>query len=325
MTKKILVTGSEGFVGRHLRRVLVERGVQVIGVDLPDRGAEIARNLADTTFSAGELSETVGAVDGIVHLAARITRGSSVDGEARRNLRAIAEVPVQLMEAFSARHGTTHLVFCSSIKVYGLNGALPIDPDASPLHPEAHSYGSAKALAERLLAISRSRGLGTVAIVRPSYVYGPGQRATTAIPAFLRACWQGDAPAVFGDGTQLRDDVLATDVAFCLAEACLRRVEGAFNAAGERARTLFEVAETCCRAVEAVGGPRGLTPTLSSARPPAPWHDQSFDISRTRTLLGYTPVSLLEGLKQEARWIAEGADPLRSGEYVQVQNHGGAP
>jgi UDP-glucose 4-epimerase len=316
MSKRILVTGSEGFVGRHLRRVLEERGVQVIGVGLPDRGAEVTCNLADPHFSADGLAASVGAVDGIVHLAARITRGSSVDSDARQNLRAIAGVPLGLMEAFSARHGATHLVFCSSIKVYGAQGPLPIAPTTSPLYPDAYSYGSAKALAERLLEISCARGLGTCAIVRPSYIYGPGQPATTAIPAFLRACWQGSAPLVFGDGAQLRDDVFARDVAFCLAEACLRPATGVFNAASGRALTLFQVAEQCCRAVEALGGPRDLMPTLSSARTPARWLNQSFDISHTSEQLGYRPTPLLEGLKQEALWIRAGADPLRASEFA---------
>lgn len=314
MSAKVLVTGSEGFVGRHLRRALVARGAQVIGVDLEGRGAELSRNLAESNFSAEELAETVGAVDGIVHLAARITRGSSVDANARQNLRAIAEVPVRLMEAFSARHGSTHLVFCSSIKVYGPQGSAPIAPELSPLRPEAHSYGSAKALAERLLTISAARGLGSCAVVRPSFVYGPGQPKTTAIPAFLRSCFQGTAPTVFGDGKQLRDDVLASDVAACLAEACLRRAEGAFNAASGHARTLLEVAEACCRAVEALGGPR-LSPSLDAGRPPARWIDQTFDISRTRTALGYEPTAFLEGLTREARWIADGADPLKAVEF----------
>jgi len=317
MTKKVLVTGSEGFVGRHLRRALVARGALVLGVDLPGRGAELEQNLADAEFSAETLAERVGAVDGIVHLAARITRGSSVDGDARRNLRAIAEVPVRVMEAFNARYGPTHLVFCSSIKVYGDQGAGPIQPSLSPLRPEAHSYGSAKALAERLLEISRARGLGSYAVVRPSFVYGPGQPTTTAIPAFLRTCLSGAGPSVFGDGLQLRDDVLVSDVAYCLAEACLRKAEGAFNAAGDRSRTLFEVAELCCRAVEALGGPRGLKPSLSDARPPARWINQSFDISRTRALLDYEPAPLLTGLTQEARWLSEGADPTRASEYVE--------
>lgn len=322
MSKRILVTGSEGFVGRHVRRVLVARGARVVGVDLADRGAEVTRNLGDPRFSAEELAESVGAVDGIVHLAARITRGSSVDGDARQNLRAIAEVPVRLMEAFSARHGATHLVFCSSIKVYGSQSSRPIDPAASPLHPEAYSYGSAKALAERLLEISRKRGPGTCTIVRPSYVYGPGQPPTTAIPLFLRACWQGSAPVVFGEGTQVRDDVFAGDVAACLAEACLCRAEGTFNAASGQARTLLQVAELCCRAVEAVGGPRDLMPSLNAARAPARWLDQSFDISRTRELLGYEPAPLLEGLKQEALWLAAGADPLCASEYAALNQRG---
>ena len=322
MAKRVLVTGSEGFVGRHLRRVLAASGADVIGVDIPGHGAEVELDLSDRTFSAEALAERVGAVDGIVHLAARITRSSSIDADARSNLRTIAEVPVQLMEAWNQRHGPTHLVFCSSIKVYGARARLPIAPDGSPLHPDSHSYGSAKALGERLLEITRRRGLGTYAIVRPSYVYGPGQRATTAIPAFLRACWQGERPVVFGDGRQLRDDVLASDVAYCLAEACVRRVEGALNAAGERARFLLEVAELCCRAVEAVGGPQGLSPMLDGTRAPARWIDQSFDSSRTQALLGYQPVPLLDGLKRHARWIRDGADASRAAEYAAAAERG---
>jgi nucleoside-diphosphate-sugar epimerase len=316
MVKRILVTGSEGFVGRHVRRALTRAGAEVVGIDMPGCGAEIGCDLSDPRVSPEELVASVGPVAGIVHLAARITRTSSVDAGARRNVRVIAEVPVRLMEAWNQRYGPTHLVFCSSIKVYGAQARLPIAPDASPLRPEPNSYGSAKALGERLLEVSRLRGLGTCAIVRPSYVYGPGQRATTAIPSFLRTCWQGMQPIVFGDGRQLRDDVLASDVAYCLTEACVRRVEGAFNAGGERVRCLLDVAELCCRAVEAVGGPRGLSPALDATRAPAPWVDQSFDSSRTRVLLDYEPAPLLEGLMRQARWMRDGADTARAVEYT---------
>ena len=294
----------------------------MIGVDLVGRGADISCDLAEPRFSAEELAASVGAVDGIVHLAARISRGSSVDEGARHNLRAIAEMPVRLMEAFSARHGSTHLVFCSSIKVYGPQGPAPIAPELSPLRPEAYSYGSAKALAERLLAISAARGLGTCAVLRPSFVYGPGQPQTTAIPAFLSAAWQGVAPSVFGSGTQLRDDVLVSDVAACLAEACLRRAEGTFNAASGQSRTLLDVAELCCRAVEALGGPR-VRPQLCAERPAARWLDQTFDISRTQAVLGYEPTAILEGLQREARWLADGADPKRT-PFDEPPSTGGA-
>jgi len=295
----ILVTGSQGFVGGALRALLAARGHPVVGVDLPGRGAEVELDLGDEAFDAEALARRLGPVGGIIHLAAHITRGSSVDGAARRNLRAIAEVPARLGETWSAAHGPTHVVLCSSLKVYG-DVPSPIDPLTSPLRPEPRSYGSAKALAERLLAISARRAGFTAAFVRLTYVYGPGQHATNATPIFLRACWRGEAPVVFGEGRELRDDVFVGDVAYCLAEACLRRAEGPFNAGGERARSLMEVATLCCEAVAAVGGPSGLRPVVDRARAGKPWIDQSFDIARTIATFGYRPTPMIEGLKREA-------------------------
>ena len=263
------MTGSQGFVGGHLRRALGQRGCEVIGVDVAGRGAEIALDLA--AFDADALARRVGPVAGIIHLAARISRSSSVDAAARANLRAIAEAAPLLGEAWRAAHGPTHLVLCSTLKVYGAQPS-PIAPSASPLRPEPRTYGSAKALAERLVAIAGRRAGFSTTIVRLTYVYGPGQAAHNAIPIFLDACWRGEPPVVFGDGHELRDDVLVTDVADGLAEACLRRVEATLNAGGEGARPLREVAALCCQAVAAAGGPTGLVPRFEIRSRCAPWH-----------------------------------------------------
>jgi UDP-glucose 4-epimerase len=296
-------------VGSTLRRALARRGCDVIGVDLPGRGAAIDQDLAALDpRGADDLARQVGPVAGIIHLAARITRGSSVDVGARANLRAIAEAPVLLAEAWRTAHGPTHLVLCSTLKVYG---ALPNPqrPDASPLRPEARSYGSAKALAERLVAIAARRAGFSATIVRLTYVYGPGQVAHNAIPIFLRACWRGEPPVVFGDGHELRDDVFVSDVADGLAEACLRRVEGILNAGGERARPLGEVAALCCQAVAAAGGPSGISPRFELGKPGKPWIDQSFDASGFHALLGRPPTTLLAGLTAEATALGPGSGP----------------
>lgn len=299
-------------MGGYLRRALVARGQRVIGVDLPGSGAEIEQDLGEVSFDAGVLAARVGPVGGIIHCAARITRGSSVDLVARRNVRAIAEAAVLLAEAWRAQQTSLHLVFCSTLKVYG-RVPLPIDPVTSPLRPEPRSYGAAKALAERLLAVSARRAGYTFAIVRPTYVYGPGQHAGNAIPTFLRAAWRGEAPVIFGGvGGELRDDVFVGDVATCLAEACLRRAEGPFNAAGERARTLREVAALCCQAVAELGGPSGLEPRLEPGQTPKPWIDQSFEARRTHERLGVAPTPFLEGLRQ----AAESLRPSSLGPHV---------
>mgnify|MGYP000993134023 CR=1 FL=1 len=310
---RILVTGSQGFVGRHLRAALDARGIACVGVDRPGTGAEFERDLSAPDLDVDDLVARAGAIDHVIYMAATITRGSSVDALARDNLRAIADAPVRLMEAFAARASAPHLVYCSTYKSYGPARTLPIDPMRPPQDPDPHSYGSAKSLAEALLAISSRRAGYRYAIVRPTCIYGPGQHLHNAIPLFLKAAWEGRVPTVAGDGQNLRDDVYAPDLAWAMIEATLARAEGAFHAGGERGRTIFETAQVCAEAVAALGGPR-VTPAVDASKPAKWWLDQSFDLTRTRAQLSYDPLPLLEGLKTEALWIKAGgiaADAVR--------------
>jgi nucleoside-diphosphate-sugar epimerase len=316
MSLPIVVTGSEGFVGKHLRRVLTGRGIPVLGVDRPGTGAEVEQDLSDPSLDADALAARCGAVRGVIYMAATITRGSSVDAAARGNLRAISEASVELLEAFRHSAPEAHFVYCSTYKGYGPPEAQPIDPERPPQRPDPHSYGSAKALGERLLKIASARSGAKFAVVRPTCIYGPGQHLHNAIPIFLRSAWAGEAPTVFGTGRDVRDDVYAPDLSRALTEACLRRAVGAYHATGERPYTIWEVAELCCRAVAEVGGPTGLTPRLDTSKPPKWWLDQTFDNRRSRERLGYQPTPLLEGLKAEALWIESGADPKRAGEFA---------
>jgi UDP-glucose 4-epimerase len=316
MSLPIVVTGSEGFVGRHLRRALTARAIPVIGVDRPGTGAEIEQDLSDPGLDTDALAARCGAVQGVIHMAATITRGSSVDATARSNLRAIAQASVELFDAFHAAAPGSHFVYCSTYKGYGPPEQQPIDPERPPQRPDPHSYGSAKALGERLLQIASTRTGARFAIVRPTCISGPGQHLHNAIPIFLRSAWAGESPIVFGSGKDMRDDVYAPDLARALLEACVRRETGAFHATGERGHTIWELAEQCCQAVAELGGPSGLAPRLDPSKPPKWWLDQTFDWQRTRQRLGYQPTPLLEALKAEALWIRAGADPRRTGEFV---------
>jgi len=309
VSRRIVVTGSQGFVGLHLRRALTARGCEVFGVDRPGTGAEAEVDLSDPSFDAAELAGRAGPVTGVIYMAATITRGSSVDATARDNLRAIADTATSMFEAFSATKERPHFVYCSTYKTYGPAGPGLIDPQAPPQRPDPHSYGSAKSLAERLLAIAAARTGAAYAVVRPTCIYGPGQHLHNAIPRFLRAALEGKDPVVFGTGADVRDDVLAPDLSYCLAEACLRRATGAFHATGDRSRTILEVAEACCRVVERLGGPAGRRPSLDPSRPPKWWLDQRFDWERSKRLLDYEPTPFEEGLAYEANWLSRGASP----------------
>ena len=307
MRRRVVVTGSQGFVGRHLRRALEVRGCEVIGVDRPGCGAEVELNLAHPGFDARALADRAGRVDGLIYLAAAPNRGSSVDAAARSNLRAIATAAVATFEAFAGRREAPHFVYCSTYRVYGAKLGV-IEPGDGPGHPDPYSNGSAKALGERLLRVAAERAGQRFAIVRPSCVYGPGQPPEHAIPRFLSAALEGRKPVVFGSGNEVRDDAFVPDVAYCLAEACLRRATGEFHASGVRSRTILEVAEACCRAVELLGGP-SVSPLLDPKQTPKWWQSQRFSWERSRAELDYTPSLFDEALLCQASWISRGADP----------------
>jgi nucleoside-diphosphate-sugar epimerase len=306
---RVVVTGSQGFVGRHLRKSLARRGAICIGVDRPGTGAEIEIDLSRPDFDPDAVWEQVsGKAEAIIYMAANITRTSSVDEAARGNLRLIAEAQVRLIEAGHARGQCSHVVDCSTFKIFGPQK----QPDGivaatHPRRPDPYSYGSAKALAERLLAIASVRAGFSYSMVHPTCIYGPGQHLHNAIPLFLKACLAGEDPVVFGDGKSIRDDVYAPDLSDVLIEAALTKKVGSFHAHGEKARTILEVAELCCEATRKIGGKAGLRPRLEAGKPPKWWLDQSFDVRSTREAFDFRPTPQLDALVAEAKWIDEGA------------------
>ncbi len=307
---RILVTGSQGFVGTHLRAALSLRGIECVGVDRPGSGAEIQVNLSDPALDFGALVEEAGELDSIIYMAATITRGSSVDALARDNLRAIAEGPVKLMEAFSAKGDAPHLIACSTFKMYGpsvvereIDGAF--DPADPPQRPDPHSYGSVKFLAERLLQISSRRAGYAYGVVRPSCIYGPGQHAKNAIPRFLAALLEGKAPTVYGAGKSIRDDVFAPDLSWMMIEAALHRSTLAHHGAGERSRSILEVAQLACD-VAREEGVADLEAMTDPSKTPKWWIDQDFDLGSVRSELGYRPTPLKEGIRAQLRWMQTG-------------------
>lgn len=176
-----VVTGANGFVGRALCPVLVERGwhVRVVQRSLPaGEGMASVEPLVVPEFDdfSGWPAIFDGA-DAVFHLAARVhqMRESAADPLAEYR-RVNVTLTCRLARAAAAA-GVRRFVFVSSIKVNGEQSPAgqPFTPEA-PAHP-ADPYAISKYEAEQaLLAIGRETGLQVV-IVRPVLVYGPGVKA----------------------------------------------------------------------------------------------------------------------------------------------------
>lgn len=170
----ILVTGSNGFVGRHLCLTLTDRGIPFRGAvrKHPRLGQVDVGDLNAVTQWGPALTD----VHAIIHLAARVHVMSDTEQDPLRAYREV-NLDATLNLARQAHNaGVKRFVFVSSVKV---NGEGTNDkPFTAFDHPApCDPYGQSKMEAESALqTFGRESGMEIV-IVRPPLVYGPGVKA----------------------------------------------------------------------------------------------------------------------------------------------------
>ncbi|WP_147029525.1 NAD-dependent epimerase/dehydratase family protein [Methylobacterium oxalidis] len=223
---RILVTGSAGFIGFHLSRLLLAEGHAVTGLDgFSDyydiglkraRHAELARHPG---FEAIEgRIETPGllralmartAPEIVVHLAAQAGVRYSLE-----NPQAYADANLmgsfQLLEAVRA-HPVRHLLLASTSSAYGGNTELPFretDQAVSPLTLYAASKLAMEAMAH---SYSHLFAIPTTAF-RFFTVYGPWGRPDMALFLFTGKILAGEPIEVFSGGSAERDFTYVTDL-----------------------------------------------------------------------------------------------------------------
>jgi GDP-4-dehydro-6-deoxy-D-mannose reductase len=177
---RILITGINGFVGRHLSAHLSAQGAEVFGFDLARPAAKnvFLGDMLDRATCQRVLSEAV--PDIIFHLAGLI-KSPEIDSLYRANLSATVTLFEQIIE--SGRHPI--FVMAGSSAVYGRRaGNKPITEQVK-LHPLTH-YAISKAAQEMAaLRYFESYGLPVV-ILRMFNLLGPGQSPELACSAFAR-------------------------------------------------------------------------------------------------------------------------------------------
>lgn len=178
MTKRILLTGSTGFVGLAITGQLKKSDCQVYSVvryikdDSPQNAIEVG-DINGTTDYRNALSK----VDVVIHVAGRahIMRDESSDP-----LVEYRKVNVEGSENLArqaAVAGVKRFVFISSVKVSGESTtAKPAYTDLMQPAPE-DAYGQSKYEAEEVLKqVTAETGMEVV-IIRPPLVYGAGVKA----------------------------------------------------------------------------------------------------------------------------------------------------
>lgn len=179
LSKKILITGATGFVGRRVLELLSKGDSKLVafGRTAPAAGCDFVKG--ELTSSAN-YSEAVRGCDVVIHIAGRAHVMTEDKEQSLRLYREINVVATLALAQKAAAAGVNRFVYISSVKVNGekTRERCPFFSDDTP-KPE-DPYGISKAEAEAgLRQIAAETGMEVV-IIRPPLVYGPGVKANFA-------------------------------------------------------------------------------------------------------------------------------------------------
>ncbi|NQU76564.1 MAG: NAD-dependent epimerase/dehydratase family protein [Planctomycetes bacterium] len=196
-----LVTGATGLLGSHICEQLVRLGQPVRalvrnGSDssfLESIGVEVVRGDITTPDS---LPAAMSGVDIVYHAAAKVGDWGPWQEFVTATITGTANVLAAARDA-----GVSRFLHVSSISAYGrpADGVVALD-ETAPLGQNLHRwsyYSRAKIEAERLVWATHNAGQMAVTVCRPSWLYGPRDRAS--IPRLIRAIEAGKA-VLAGDG-----------------------------------------------------------------------------------------------------------------------------
>jgi len=229
---KVLLTGSNGFVGCHLAALLKVRGHHVVGLDankadvpawlckartdfadIITLGCDITNMEALTTVLKNVAPEVV------IHLAAR---PGVADAETNPGVYEEVNVKgvVNLISACRVAK-VRRIVHASSSSVYGsTNGAIVENQVLAPL---GH-YGRTKVTGEQLLENAATSGDFGIFVLRPFSVIGPLGRPDMAPWRFAESLLKGASITVHEGAS--RDFTSVQDIALAFALAAETKISG---------------------------------------------------------------------------------------------------
>lgn len=295
---RAIVTGADGFIGRHMVQCLRGVGIEVLGLDrsVSRRDEHTVDECVDLSKS-GVLDQYVDAGSVVFHLAgAANVRGSITDPI--NDFNSNATLTLNVLE--SVRRSGARMLLPSSGSVYDATSDTPY-PETTALCPSS-PYGAAKIAAEAYCqAYRRSYGID-VRVARIFSVYGPGIRRLAIYDFYQRLRENPAQLTLRGDGGQTRDYMYVGDVARALVLIASRGVAGGtYNVASGKARTMREVAA----AVASAAGFSDCTITVDGVPQSGELYRMEADTSRL-TDLGFRPRFTFEqGLARTVSWLRE--------------------
>ncbi|MCY6483567.1 NAD-dependent 4,6-dehydratase LegB [Clostridium aestuarii] len=312
--KKVLVTGSEGFIGSHLTERLVKLGADVTAlvqynsfnnwgwIDTFDKNVKESLNVI--TGDVREYDNVKRMVKGqevIMHLAALIAIPYSYLSP-MAYVRTNVEGTTNVLEACREEENIEKIIHTSTSETYGTALYVPID-EKHPMQGQS-PYSASKIGADKMAeSFYKSFNL-PIATLRPFNTYGPRQSARAVIPTIISQILAGKTEIKLGSLTPTRDFNYVKDTAeaFIKVAESDKTIGEVVNAGSNYEISIGELVKNIIKLsgkdVKIICDEQRMRPEKSEVN--RLWADNT----KIKELTDWTPKYTLEdGLKETIEWI----------------------
>jgi nucleoside-diphosphate-sugar epimerase len=299
---RILVTGANGYIGRHCLGKLRSSGNEVHATTTHS-GAPFA---AEVDWHCCDLLNQQAAAclmrdirpTHLLHLAWIATPGVFWNSPLNEAWNSASR---QLANCF-VECGGQRMVVAGSCAEYPAVGGVCAEADHDP-NP-ATPYAQQKlALREYLMQLAENSRM-SLAWARLFWSYGPFEHPARLVPSIIRSLLR-DEPAVCSAGLQRRDYLHVDDVATALVSILVASVEGSINVGSGTAPSIASIATQIAELMDKphllrMGGLAGTTAEAPLV---------VADVRRLQDEIGFRPrIDLTSGLGATIRWWTERAE-----------------
>jgi dTDP-glucose 4,6-dehydratase len=334
MFKRILITGSAGFIGANFLSYFLDKYPEYHIVSLDkltyagniDNLAEIG-DCKNHTFIKGDICDAVLVedifnqfnIDGVIHFAAESHVDNSIDTpevfiktniEGTFNLLNIArKFWMSSPQKYKPNFSYSRFHHISTDEVFGSLGDEGFFTEETPFQPNS-PYSASKASSDMIVrSYFHTYGLN-VTTSNCSNNYGPKQHMEKLIPTVIRACLANKDIPVYGNGLNIRDWLYVLDHCKAIDLIFHKGLSGeTYVVGGNNERKNIELIHYICNILDELRPRRnGFYKDLITYVSDRPGHDHRYAIDfckMTRELNWYPDETFETGMRKTILWYLE--------------------